>query len=82
MDLPSEQTMVNYVIVMCRATVVIIQEVKRKGFLTQKEKLHIFDFLFFILNDFKQNIQLESDSNTNSTNNDRIVVSTLMIDNP
>lgn len=80
--LPSDKLLANYVVVLCRATVAIVQQVKQKGFLTKKEKLHCLQFLFFILENFKQNIQLESHSNSNCANNNRIFGSSLMINNP
>ena len=77
-----EPDLSNYVVVLCHATVVIIQQVKKKGFLTKKEKLHCLKFLFFILEDFKQNIRLEKYGDTNRTDNNRIFGSPFVINNP
>ena len=80
--LPSEKVLANYVVVLCHATVAIVQQIKQKGFLTKKEKLHCLQFLFFILDDFKQNIHLEKESYTNCANDNRIFGSLFMINNP
>ena len=80
--LPSEKLIANYVVVLCHATVAIIHKIKQKGFLTRKEKLYCLQFLFFILEDFKQNVKLKSDGDSDSTDNNRITGSFTMIDNP
>ncbi len=68
--------------VLCHATVTIVQQVKKKGFLTKKEKLHCLKFLFFILQDFKQNIRLESNGDTKRADNNRVFGSPFVVDYP
>lgn len=57
--------MEQYIVVMCQASLIVINEYKKKGYLTIKEKLHVLHFLSFIVNDFQKNIQLEHNPNHN-----------------
>lgn len=74
--------MEKYVAVMCQATLVVLQEFKRKGHLTPKEKLHVLQFIFFMVTDFCKNIQLEHDRHTQTTQNNLVFGGNHVIDCP
>ena len=74
--------MEKYIVVLCQASLIVINEFKKKGHLTPKEKLHTLQFLFFMFQNFTKDIYLEQNTNQNRIKNNIIFGRQSVIDTP
>jgi len=74
--------MEKYIVVLCQASLIVINEFKKKGYLTPKEKLHTLQFLFFMFQNFTKDIYLEQNTNQNRIKNNIIFGCQSVIDTP